>query len=234
MNFLDFVIGLSVCFLLSFVLGLERQYRRRSLGLRTMILVALGSYMFVSFSFLVNGYQIDVSRIASQVVAGIGFLGAGVIIKDNEKNRVRGLTTAATLWCDAGIGILCAGGFIKEAIVASVFVLFSNIILRHVNSLVNDRVEDMSTNETFNISINTPDTQKVMEYITDTLSRDNSLKGNNYKINDSKLTFNLIIKKNEDKKVDRFIINLVNTFKISKYEYKKVEEIKLDETSDEL
>ena len=129
MNFLDSVIGLSVCFLLSFVLGLERQYRRRSLGLRTMILVALGSYMFVSFSFLINGYQIDVSRIASQVVAGIGFLGAGVIIKDNEKNRVRGLTTAATLWCDAGIGILCAGGFIKEAIVASVFVLFSNIIL---------------------------------------------------------------------------------------------------------
>ena len=234
MNFLDFVIGLSVCFLLSFVLGLERQYRRRSLGLRTMILVALGSYMFVSFSFLINGYQIDVSRIASQVVAGIGFLGAGVIIKDNEKNRVRGLTTAATLWCDAGIGILCAGGFIKEAIVASVFVLFSNIILRHVNSLVNDRVEDMSTNETFNISINTPDTQKVMEYITDTLSRDNSLKGNNYKINDSKLTFNIIVKKNEDKKVDRFIINLVNTFKINKYEYKKVEEIKLDETSDEL
>ena len=234
MNFLDFVIGLSVCFLLSFVLGLERQYRRRSLGLRTMILVALGSYMFVSFSFLINGYQIDVSRIASQVVAGIGFLGAGVIIKDNEKNRVRGLTTAATLWCDAGIGILCAGGFIKEAIVASLFVLFSNIILRHVNSLVNDRVEDMSTNETFNISINTPDTQKVMEYITDTLSRDNSLKGNNYKINDSKLTFNLIVKKNEDKKVDRFIINLVNTFKINKYEYKKVEEIKLDGTSDEL
>ena len=234
MNFLDFAIGLSVCFLLSFVLGLERQYRRRSLGLRTMILVALGSYMFVSFSFLINGYQIDVSRIASQVVAGIGFLGAGVIIKDNEKNRVRGLTTAATLWCDAGIGILCAGGFIKEAIVASVFVLFSNIILRHVNSLVNDRVEDMSTNETFNISINTPDTQKIMEYITDTLSRDNSLKGNNYKINDSKLTFNLIVKKNEDKKVDRFIINLVNTFKINKYEYKKVEEIKLDETSDEL
>lgn len=234
MNFLDFVIGLSVCFLLSFVLGLERQYRRRSLGLRTMILVALGSYMFVSFSFLINGYQIDVSRIASQVVAGIGFLGAGVIIKDNEKNRVRGLTTAATLWCDAGIGILCAGGFIKEAIVASVFVLFSNIILRHVNSLVNDRVDDMSTNETFNISINTPDTQKTMEYITNTLSRDNSLKGNNYKINDSKLTFNLIVKKNEDKKVDRFIINLVNTFKINKYEYKKVEEIKLDETSDEL
>ena len=234
MNFLDFVIGLSVCFLLSFVLGLERQYRRRSLGLRTMILVALGSYMFVSFSFLINGYQIDVSRIASQVVAGIGFLGAGVIIKDNEKNRVRGLTTAATLWCDAGIGILCAGGFIKEAIVASVFVLFSNIILRHVNSLVNDRVDDMSTNETFNISINTPDTQKTMEYITNTLSHDNSLKGNNYKINDSKLTFNLIVKKNEDKKVDRFIINLVNTFKISKYEYKKVEEIKLDETSDEL
>ena len=120
----SFYLGLIICFLLSFSLGVERQYRRRFIGLRTMILVSVGSYLFVSFSFLLTDYQIDVTRVAAQVVAGIGFLGAGVIIKDSKNSKVRGLTTAATLWCDASIGILCAGGFIMEAIAASAIVLF--------------------------------------------------------------------------------------------------------------
>ena len=119
MEFNNFLLGLLTCFLLSFLLGIERQYRRRFLGLRTMILVSVGSYLFVSFSFLLVGYQADASRIAAQVVAGIGFLGAGVIIKDDKNSKVRGLTTAATLWCDASIGVLCAGGFLREATVAS-------------------------------------------------------------------------------------------------------------------
>ena len=90
MNFKTFVIGMVICCLLSFVLGLERQVRRRFIGLRTMILVAVGSYIFVSFTFLVDGYQVDASRIAAQVVAGIGFLGAGVIIKDNKSVKETG------------------------------------------------------------------------------------------------------------------------------------------------
>lgn len=232
MDFINFTINLTVCFLLSFVLGLERQYRKRSLGLRTMILVSIGSYMFVSFSFLVVGYDLDVTRIASQVVAGIGFLGAGVIIKDNEKNRVRGLTTAATLWCDAGIGILCAGGFLKEAIVSSLFVLFANIILRHLNSLVNDRVDDMNTTETWNIVLTTSNPNKIISYLTDKL--DSSIETNNYKVNDNKITFNLLVKKNEEKKVSKLINNIVTTYEITKYEYKKIEEIKNTEESDEL
>ena len=232
MNFMDFTIGLTVCFLLSFVLGLERQYRKRSLGLRTMILVSIGTYMFVSFSFLVVGYELDVSRIASQVVAGIGFLGAGVIIKDNEKNRVRGLTTAATLWCDAGIGILCAGGFLKEAIISSLFVLFANIILRNLNSLVNDRVDDMNTTETWSITLNTTEPSKIISYLTEKL--DSSIETNNYKVNDNKITFNLLVKKNEEKKVPKLINNIITTYEITKYEYKKIEEIKNTEESDEL
>lgn len=232
MNFMDFTIGLTVCFLLSFVLGLERQYRKRSLGLRTMILVSIGSYMFVSFSFLVVGYELDVSRIASQVVAGIGFLGAGVIIKDNEKNRVRGLTTAATLWCDAGIGILCAGGFLKEAIISSLFVLFANIILRNLNSLVNDRVDDMNTTETWSITLNTTEPSKIISYLTEKL--DSSIETNNYKVNDNKITFNLLVKKNEEKKVPKLINNIITTYEITKYEYKKIEEVKNTEESDEL
>lgn len=73
MNDFEFLFYLSVCFLLSFLIGVERQYRRRIIGLRTTILVSLGAFLFVTFSFSIGSS--DVSRIASQVVTGIGFLG---------------------------------------------------------------------------------------------------------------------------------------------------------------
>jgi len=135
MSEIQFLIRIAVCFGLSFLVGIERQYRRRSVGLRTTILVSLGAVLFVSFSYYVN--TSDMTRIAAQVVTGIGFLGAGVIIKDGI--NVRGLTTAATLWCDAAIGVLCTGGFLFEAIVGTLIILFANIILRFVNQKINNR-----------------------------------------------------------------------------------------------
>ena len=133
MNY-EFLFNLSICFLLSFFIGFERQYRKRIIGLRTTILVSLGAFLFVTFSFSVGSS--DISRIASQVVTGIGFLGAGVILKDGKK--IRGLTTAATLWCDAAIGVLCAGGSLFEAILGTLIILFANIILRYVNKFINN------------------------------------------------------------------------------------------------
>lgn len=236
MNFETFLWGLVICFLLSFVLGLERQFRRRFIGLRTMILVAIGSYIFVSFSFLVTGYQIDVTRISAQVVAGIGFLGAGVIIKDNERSKVRGLTTAATLWCDAGIGILCAGGFIKEAIVSSMMVLFANIVLRYVNSLINDKVEDRITSETFSISLklSKKNVSGAMEYITNLISRLDYIDAVNYLVDEEGIKFDIIVSKINDSKIDKFINKITTELDISKYEYKKVGEVILEEENDEL
>lgn len=130
-----FLIRIIVCFLLSFFVGLERQFRGRCVGLRTTILVSMGAFLFVSFSFYVQ--TTDMTRIASQVVTGIGFLGAGVIIKDGI--NVRGLTTAATLWCDAAIGILCVGGLLLEAVTGTLLILFANTILRFVNKKISDR-----------------------------------------------------------------------------------------------
>jgi len=236
-NFNTFLIGLLICFLLSFLVGLERQIRRRYIGLRTMILVAIGSYMFVSFSFLVTGYQIDVSRVAAQVVAGIGFLGAGVIIKDNESSKVRGLTTAATLWCDAGIGILCAAGFIKEAVIASLVVLFANVILRYVNGLINSKVENMNINEIFRLTIylnNSDDSIKLVEYMISYVSKNDEVEIVNYLVDDNKVKFEFMVKKTEDKKFDKFVNNLVMNFRIKKYEYKKINEIKIEDENDEL
>lgn len=237
MEFNTFLLGLLICFLLSFLVGLERQVRRRSIGLRTMILVAIGSYIFVSFSFMITGYQTDVSRIAAQVVAGIGFLGAGVIIKDNAKNKIRGLTTAATLWCDAGIGILCAGGFIKEATVAALVVLFSNVILRYINTFVNNKTLDRNINETFLITLNVSDSKSInsiLEYVVTYVAKNDHVSMINYNVDGREIRIELSVSKNEDRKIGKFVSDLVANFSISKYEYKKTGEVRIEEDNDEL
>ena len=234
MNDKNFFLGLLICFLLSFLLGIERQYRRRFIGLRTMILVSVGSYLFVSFSFLLSGdYQVDVTRIAAQVVAGIGFLGAGVIIKDSKNNKVRGLTTAATLWCDASIGILCAGGFIKEAIVASLVVLFANIILRYINSLVNNKVEGRNILEKFAVELNIDKNNDVLGYMTTFVDKVDYLDVENYSVNDNLLNINVLVRKSDVLKFDKFINKVVTEHKINNYTVKKISESRLDD-SDEL
>ena len=234
MEFREFLLGLLICFLLSFLLGIERQYRRRFLGLRTMILVSVGSYLFVSFSFLLTGYQADASRIAAQVVAGIGFLGAGVIIKDNKNTKVRGLTTAATLWCDASIGVLCAGGFIKEAIVASLVVLFANVILRYLNMFVNTKVEEKSILETFMISFNVgiDNIDKVREYVITFVDKVDYLETESYEVNKGKLNLEVAVRKSDILKLDKFIYKVVSDYNINNYEFKKISESKLEDNEE--
>ncbi len=95
--------------------------------------------MFVTFSIQTNAK--DISRIAAQVVSGIGFLGAGVILKDGA--NVKGLNTAATLWCNAAIGTLCAAGLLIEALIGGLLILFSNIILRFVAQKMNVKANNM-------------------------------------------------------------------------------------------
>ena len=136
MNYLDFLCRISICFVLGLIIGIERQYRRRVAGMRTITLVALGSFLFVSISFLSN--PVDVTRIAAQVVSGIGFLGAGVIIRDGQ--NIRGLNTAATLWCSAAVGTLTALGFIIEAVIGVLYILASNIILRIISKKMMNKI----------------------------------------------------------------------------------------------
>lgn len=236
MSFRNFLLGLLICFLLSFLLGIERQYRRRFLGLRTMILVSVGSYLFVSFSFLLTGYQTDASRIAAQVVAGIGFLGAGVIIKDDKNSKVTGLTTAATLWCDASIGVLCAGGFIKEAIVASLVVLFSNIVLRYVNLFINNKVREKTILESFIIVFNAgvENIDKVREYVVNFIDKVEYIDTDSYEVDNGKMKIEVTVHKSDLLKLDKFIHKVVADFNISNYEFKKISKSKLDEDNDEL
>jgi len=127
---LNFVIRLSVAFLLGIAIGVERQWRQKSAGLRTNTLVSLGSAAFILVSVSITDHAGDPSRIAAQIVTGIGFLGAGVIMKDGLS--VQGLNTAATIWCSAAVGTLCGLGLFLQAIVVTAFITLTHILLRPI------------------------------------------------------------------------------------------------------
>lgn len=130
LSVLQFSTRLFLALSLGAAIGVERQWRQRMAGLRTNTLVALGASIFITMSVKIGGDA--TGRVASYVVSGIGFLGAGVIMKDGM--NVRGLNTAATLWCSAAIGCLSGLGYIPEAVIGTAFILLAHLILRPVGN----------------------------------------------------------------------------------------------------
>ncbi len=129
MNWLEFCFRLTLALLLGCIIGFERQWRQRMAGMRTNTLVAVGSALFVIMGLMTPG-DASPTRIAAQVVSGIGFLGGGVIIR--EGMTIKGLNTAATLWCSAAVGTLSGAGFLIHALVGAMAVLMVNIVLRPI------------------------------------------------------------------------------------------------------
>ena len=125
---LSFSLRLLSAIFMGATVGLERQWRQRMAGTRTNALVASGAAAFVMCGFLLDIDPSARGRIVSYVVSGVGFLGAGVIFKDGA--HVRGLNTAATIWCSAAIGALCGLGALNLALVVAAGVLFANMALR--------------------------------------------------------------------------------------------------------
>ncbi len=145
-----YVTKISVALGLGTLIGLERQWRQRRAGLRTNALVALGAALFVMLNDEVSGQGGDPTRIAAQVVSGIGFLGAGVIMRDGFS--VRGLNTAATLWCSAAIGMLAGFGLILKAFLGTCAILTANVVLRSLADKVN-RTPSPESEEEFQYEI---------------------------------------------------------------------------------
>ena len=127
---------LAVAFVLGTAIGLERQWRQRTAGLRTNVLVALGAAAFSDLGYRLLGAD-GATRIISYVVSGIGFLGAGVILKDGT--NIRGLNTAATLWCSAAVGTFAGSGLAGEATALTMFVLAGNTVLRPIVNWIDRR-----------------------------------------------------------------------------------------------
>src|SRR3569623_2801981 len=126
-DFVDTLVSLAVAFVLGTLIGAERQYRQRTAGLRTNVLGAVGAAAFGDLAMHLAGADGAV-RVIAYVVSGIGFLGAGVIMKQGMD--VRGLTTAATLWASAAVGSCAGADMVARAVALTVFDNAGNPMLR--------------------------------------------------------------------------------------------------------
>lgn len=124
MTILSFILRLLVAIAAGGAVGLERQINNKSAGLRTNTLVAVGSCIYVLVNLRLTGIAGDPTRIIGQIVTGIGFLGAGVIM--HRGANVQGLTTAATIWCSAALGVLAGLNLFLEALVSTVLIITVN------------------------------------------------------------------------------------------------------------
>ncbi|ESK41197.1 MgtC/SapB family protein [Acinetobacter nectaris] len=141
-NLVSTLISLTTAFVLGGLIGFERQYRQRTAGLRTNVLVCLGAAAFVDTAMLLDNGSGAV-RVISYVVSGIGFLGAGVIMR--EGGNIQGLNTAATLWCSAAIGAAAGSDLILESIIVTLFILAANTLLRPIVHFMDRRPLDVET-----------------------------------------------------------------------------------------
>ena len=152
--FLDTVVSYLTAFVLGTAIGAERQYRQRTAGLRTNALVAIGAAAFVDLGQRLGG-DVESIRVIAYVVSGIGFLGAGVIMK--EGMNVRGLNTAATLWCSAAVGSIAGSDMIAEATLLTGIVLFANTALRPLVDAINRiPIAGGTVEATYSVTITVP------------------------------------------------------------------------------
>jgi putative Mg2+ transporter-C (MgtC) family protein len=150
-DFLDTLVSLTAAFVLGTLIGAERQYRLRTAGLRTNVLVAVGAAAFVDLAMQLADAEGAV-RVIAYVVSGIGFLGAGVIMK--EGMNVRGLNTAATLWSSAAVGCCAGADMLAQAVALTAFVLAGNTLLRPlVNAINRSPLDERASEATYEIRL---------------------------------------------------------------------------------
>jgi putative Mg2+ transporter-C (MgtC) family protein len=143
-DFLDSLVSLVGAFVLGGLIGAERQYRQRGGGLRTHVLVAVGAATFVDIGQHLGGNP-GAIQIIAYVVSGVGFLGAGVIMK--QGSNVWGLNTAATLWCSAAVGACAGADLAVEAVMLTCLVLAGNTLLRPLVNAINRAPIDQAATE---------------------------------------------------------------------------------------
>jgi putative Mg2+ transporter-C (MgtC) family protein len=152
-DFLDTLVSLFTAFVFGTLIGAERQYRQRSAGLRTNVLVSVGAAAFVDLANHLAGADGSV-RVIAYVVSGIGFLGAGAIMK--EGMNVRGLNTAATLWASAAVGACAGADMVAQSAALTVFVLAGNTLLRPlVNAIDRIPLNEQSSEANYEIVVTT-------------------------------------------------------------------------------
>ncbi|MGY5851733.1 MgtC/SapB family protein [Salegentibacter sp. F14] len=141
----EFLLRISIALTAGLLIGFEREVQDKNAGLKTNALVSLGAAVFVLASLHFQGDEyVDITRVLGQVVSGIGFIGAGVIL--HKGTKIEGLTTAATVWCSAGAGVLAGVGMYFEVIAVVLAILFVNILLAKVNDWINRKFNKKKKN----------------------------------------------------------------------------------------
>ncbi len=177
LHFLDFIRGdhldllsifvrLIAAMICGGVIGLERERKRRPAGFRTHILICLGAAMTTltsQFLVLELGLYTDMARLGAQVIAGIGFIGAGTIII-TKRRQVKGLTTAAGLWAAAIVGLCCGAGFLEGAILATTIILIAELLFARLEYFI------ISNSRTFNLYVEYSDSS-ALGRVVDTIKK---------------------------------------------------------------
>lgn len=130
MNWPGDIFSIVLAVVLGAAIGIEREFSGKAAGLRTNVLICLGAAVFTIISKRMGGENDSLTRIAAQIVTGVGFLGAGAIIQD--RGGVHGLTTAATIWFVASLGMACGAGFYELAVIMTLLAVFVLIGLRQI------------------------------------------------------------------------------------------------------
>lgn len=157
---------LGFAFLCGGIIGLEREYKRRSAGFRTHILICLGAGMttltgqFLAFHM---HYTTDITRLGAQVIAGIGFIGAGAIIT-TQQHQVKGLTTAAGLWTTAIIGLSFGAGFFEAGILTTILILLAELYLSRLEYWMRKRAPELTLYIEYT---NTETIDLILQYLQD-------------------------------------------------------------------
>lgn len=133
---------LLLAFVLGTIIGFERQWRHKMAGVKTNALVAGGAALFILLSEKIVGDSSSASRVAANIVTGVGFLGAGVMMRNG--NSIKGINTAATIWCSSAIGALAGLGYWYESLVGTAFVVIGNILLRPIGDKIDNRINQIT------------------------------------------------------------------------------------------
>lgn len=145
-SFASIALRLVLSFLCGGLIGMEREYKRRAAGFRTHILICLGAAITTltsQYLFLEMGYAVDIGRLGAQVIAGIGFIGAGAILV-TRRHRVKGLTTAAGLWAAAIVGLCFGSGFYEGGVVATILILVAELLFSKLEYSVIYRTSEVN------------------------------------------------------------------------------------------
>ncbi|SDR71796.1 MgtC/SapB family protein [Gramella sp. MAR_2010_147] len=139
----EFILKIGIAAISGAFMGLERQYKGKPAGLKTYSLVALGAATFITISLMFQeSDSTDMTRIVGQIVVGVGFLGAGVILHEKNETAVTGLATSAAIWCSAAAGCLAGFGLYLHLIALTLFVIFINLIFGFLNGKLRENSND--------------------------------------------------------------------------------------------